>query len=81
METYNQILQTMSDEKKKELFGKIIAANEKNLWVIGLVQDPDYYVVAKNMHNIPKTDFQSWPYPNPGPICPEQFSYMQEDKK
>jgi peptide/nickel transport system substrate-binding protein len=82
METYNQILQTMSDEKKKELFGKIIAANEENLWVIGLVHDPpDYYVVAKNMYNIPKTDFQSWPYPNPGPIHPEQFSYMKEDKK
>ncbi len=82
METYNQILHTMSDEKKRELFGKIIAANEKNLWVIGLVHDPpDYYVVAKNMYNIPKTDFQSWIYPNPGPIHPEQFSYMQEDKK
>jgi peptide/nickel transport system substrate-binding protein len=82
METYNQILQTMSDEKKKELFGKIIAANEKNLWVVGLVQDPpDYYVVAKNMYNIPRTDFQSWPYPNPGPIHPEQFSYMKEVKK
>ena len=50
METYNQILRTTSEEKKKELFGKIISANEKNLWVIGLVHDaPDYYVVAKNM--------------------------------
>ncbi len=74
MDTYSEILSTVSDEKKKELFGKIIAANEKNLWVIGLVHDPpDYYVVANNMHNLPKRDFQSWTYPNPGPIHPEQF--------
>jgi ABC-type transport system substrate-binding protein len=74
MDTYSQILTTVTEEKKKELFGKIIAANEKNLWVIGLVHDPpDYYVVANNMHNLPKKDFQSWTYPNPGPIHPEQF--------
>ena len=82
METYNQILHTISEDKRKELFGKIIAANEKNLWVIGLVHDPpDYYVVAKSMYNIPKKDFQSWIYPDPGPIHPEQFSYMKENKK
>jgi hypothetical protein len=78
METYNQILHTISDEKKKELFGKITAADEKNLWVIGLVQDPpDYYVVAKNMFNVAERDFQSWIYPNPGPIHPEQFFYAK----
>ncbi|MGB6064485.1 MAG: ABC transporter substrate-binding protein [Desulfomonilaceae bacterium] len=81
METYNQILQKVSPEKKKELFGKIISQDEKNLWVVGLVHDPpDYYVVAKNMYNIPKTDWQSWIYPNPGPIHPEQFSYTKETK-
>lgn len=76
METYNKIVFTVSEEKKKELFGKIISANKENLWVIGLVHDPpDYYVVAKNLHNVAKKDFQSWTYPNPGPIHPEQF-YM-----
>ncbi len=76
MGTYNQILQTVSDEKKKELFASIIAANEKNLWVIGLVYPPpDYYVVAPTMFNVPKKDFESWPYPNPGPIHPEQFFF------
>lgn len=76
METYNQILRTVSEDKKKELFAKIIAANEKNLWVVGLVHDPpDYYVVAKNMFNVPKKDFQSWMYPNPGPAHPEEFFY------
>jgi len=48
MQTYNQILHTMSEEKKEELFGRIIAANEENLWVIGLVHDQaDYYVLGK----------------------------------
>ena len=76
MDFYNQILRTTSEDKKKEIFGKIIAANEKNLWVIGIVHDPpDYYVVAKNMFNVPKKDFQSWMYPNPGPAHPEQFFY------
>ncbi|MCA1960543.1 MAG: ABC transporter substrate-binding protein [Desulfomonile sp.] len=74
MKTYDQIVSTVSDEKKKELFAKIIKANEENLWVIGLVHDPpDFYVVSTKMHNIPKRDFQSWIYPNPGPIHPEQF--------
>lgn len=78
METYSQILATVSDEKKKELFGKIMKANEENLWVIGLVHDPpDFYVVSKDMYNVPKKDFQSWIYPNPGPIHPEQFSFMK----
>jgi peptide/nickel transport system substrate-binding protein len=73
---YDQILTSVSDEKKKELFGKIIEANEKNLWVIGLVYDPpDYYVVSKKMHNVAERDFQSWMYPNPGPIYPEQFFF------
>ncbi len=76
MDIYSQILSTVSEEKQKELFAKIIAANEKNLWVIGLVHDPpDYYVVAPNMYNLPKRDFQSWIYPNPGPIYPEQFFF------
>lgn len=76
MDTYNQILRAVSPDKRRELFAKIIAANEKNLWVIGLVHDPpDYYVVAKNMFNVPKKDFQSWMYPNPGPAHPEEFFY------
>lgn len=80
MNIYSQILTTTDDAQKKVLFEKIIQANEKNLWVIGLVHDPpDYYVVAKNMINLPKKDFQSWIYPNPGPIWPEQFAF--ETKK
>ncbi len=80
IEIYHKILRTVSPDEKKKLFSEIIAANEKNLWVIGLVHDPpDYYVVAPNMFNIPKKDFQSWIYPNPGPIHPEQFSF--EPKK
>ncbi|MGC9029221.1 MAG: ABC transporter substrate-binding protein [Desulfomonilaceae bacterium] len=76
MDTYNRILRTVSHEKQKELFRRIIDANEENLWVIGIVHDPpDYYVVSKKMINVPKRDFQSWMYPNPGPIHPEQFSY------
>ncbi|MGO9118484.1 MAG: ABC transporter substrate-binding protein [Desulfomonilaceae bacterium] len=76
IEIYNKILRTVSTEEKKELFGQIIAADEQNLWIIGLVHDPpDYYVVAPNMFNVPKKDFQSWMYPNPGPIHPEQFSF------
>jgi peptide/nickel transport system substrate-binding protein len=76
MDTYRRILTTVSEEKQKELFREIIEADEKNLWVIGLVHPPDdYYVVAKNMHNLPKRDFQSWIYPNPGPIHPEQFFF------
>lgn len=76
MDTYNQIVETVDSEKKKELFAKIIAANEQNLWVIGLVHDPpDFYVVAPNMYNVPKRDFQSWTYPNPGPVHPEQFFF------
>jgi len=78
METYNQITGTVSEEKKRELFGKILKANEENLWVIGLVHDPpDYYVVSKDMYNVPKKDFQSWIYPNPGPIHPEQFFFQK----
>jgi peptide/nickel transport system substrate-binding protein len=78
MDTYNQIIGSVSEEKKKELFGKIIKANEENLWVIGLVHDPpDFYVVSKDMYNVPKKDFQSWIYPNPGPIHPEQFFFMK----
>ncbi|MFH0957544.1 MAG: ABC transporter substrate-binding protein, partial [Pseudomonadota bacterium] len=80
MNTYDEILRTVALERQKELFAKIIAANERNLWVIGLVQDPpDYYVVSKKMFNLPQKDLQSWIYPNPGPVHPEQFSF--EHKK
>ncbi len=77
MKTYNEILMSVGSDKRKELFAKILALNEKSLYVIGLVHDPpDYYVVSKNMTNVAKKDFQSWIYPNPGPIHPEQFSYV-----
>ncbi|HTY23181.1 MAG TPA: ABC transporter substrate-binding protein [Desulfomonilaceae bacterium] len=73
-EIYDRILTTTSQDKIKGLFGNIIAANEKDLWVIGLViEPPDYYVAGINFHNLPKKDFQSWMYPNPGPVHPEQF--------
>lgn len=78
MKTYDQITVSPSEAKQKELFDRIIKANEENLWVIGLVQQPpDYYVVAKSMYNVPDKDFQSWIYPNPGPIHPEQFSFTK----
>lgn len=78
METYSRILKTVDNSKKQELFSKIIKANEENLWVVGLVHDPpDFYVVAPNMLNVPKKDFQSWTYPNPGPVHPEQFFFAK----
>ncbi|MGD9817900.1 MAG: ABC transporter substrate-binding protein [Desulfomonilaceae bacterium] len=77
MQNYREILTAVNSDKRKELFAKILAANEKNLYVIGLVHDPpDYYVVSKDMINVAKKDFQSWIYPNPGPIHPEQFSFV-----
>ncbi len=80
MELYTKIMSTVSAEERKELFAKIIEANKENLWVIGIVHDPpDFYVAAPNMENLPKKDFQSWIYPNPGPIHPEQFFFS--DKK
>lgn len=79
MDLYNEILTTVSSGKKKELFAKIMAADKDNLWVIGLVHPPaDFYVVAPTMINLPKKDFDSWTYPNPGPIHPEQFSYERK---
>ncbi|MBM3298546.1 MAG: ABC transporter substrate-binding protein [Deltaproteobacteria bacterium] len=76
MQIYDQILETVDEGKQRELFAKIITANRENLWVIGLVHDPpDYYVATPNMYNVPKKDFQSWTYPNPGPVHPEQFFF------
>ncbi|MFH0825596.1 MAG: ABC transporter substrate-binding protein [Pseudomonadota bacterium] len=76
MQAYGKILTTVSSEEQKKLFASIMALNEKNLWVIGLVgEPPDFYVAAPNMFNLPKKDFQSWIYPNPGPIWPEQFFF------
>ncbi|MFC1834547.1 ABC transporter substrate-binding protein [Thermodesulfobacteriota bacterium] len=80
MDTFVKITESGSDEEQKKMFAEIIQANKENLWVIGLVhQPPDYYVAAKNMHNTPKRDFQSWKYPNPGPVHPEQF-FMTKKK-
>lgn len=76
METFDKIVHTVDNKQKRDLFDTILAINEENLYVIGLVyQPPDYYVVAPNMKNIPASDFQSWIYPNPGPIHPEQFFF------
>jgi peptide/nickel transport system substrate-binding protein len=81
MEIYDSLLTSVSQEKTKELFGKIVAANERNLWVIGLLSEPkDYYVATMNFHNLPKKDFQSWIYPNPGPVHPEQFFMTPKQK-
>ena len=79
MKDFDQIVHTVDKEKQKEFFSRILAANEENLYVIGLVyQPPDYYVVSPRMKNIPPSDFQSWIYPNPGPIHPEQFFFEKK---
>ena len=80
MHDFDRIVHTVDKEKQKELFSHILAANEENLYVIGLVyQPPDFYVVSPRMRNVPPKDFQGWIYPNPGPIHPEQFFF--ENKK
>lgn len=77
MDIFDEIISSPSDDQKKKLFSKIIRANHENLWVIGLIYQPaDYYVVANNMRNVPEKDYQSWIYPNPGPINPEQFFFQ-----
>ena len=76
MKTYETILRVSSGKARQKLFDKILEANERNLWVIGLVHGPpDYYVVVTDFHNVPSHDYSGWIYPNPGPIHPEQF-YM-----
>ncbi|MGC8603106.1 MAG: ABC transporter substrate-binding protein [Desulfomonilaceae bacterium] len=79
MNDFDKIVRTVNKEKQKEFFDRILAANQENLYVIGLVyQPPDYYVVSPRMKNIPPKDFQSWIYPNPGPIHPEQFFFIKK---
>jgi peptide/nickel transport system substrate-binding protein len=76
MNIFDEIVSSPTHERKKELFSQIIRANQENLWVIGLIyQPPDYYVVSNTMKNVPQKDYQSWIYPNPGPVHPEQFFF------
>lgn len=76
MTIFDEIVCSPTHERKKELFSQIIRANQENLWVIGLIyQPPDYYVVSNSMKNVPQKDYQSWIYPNPGPVHPEQFFF------
>lgn len=80
MEIYNHIQSAATESERVERFTRILKANEKNLWVLGLVKSPpDYYVVHNRFHNVPERDYQGWIYPNPGPIHPEQF-FIQEKK-
>ena len=81
MDIFDEIISSPSDDSKKKLFSRIIRANHENLWVIGLIyQPPDYYVVSNNMRNVPEKDYQSWIYPNPGPINPEQFFFQKSNQ-
>ena len=76
MELYDRILKSPSLKTQEELFSQILEANERNLWVIGLVLNPpSYYVVQEDFFNVRAFDYEGWTYPNPGPIHPEQF-YM-----
>lgn len=78
MEIYKEILITPDEEEQVKLFQKINELNAKNLWVIGLVKSfPGFYLVKNNFRNVSEKDFSSWMYPNPGPICPEQFFIRQ----
>ncbi len=80
MSLYDDIVSAPEFDQKKKLFSKLIEFNRENLWVIGLIyQPPDYYVVANNMRNTPEKDYQSWMYPNPGPVHPEQF-FLEKKK-
>lgn len=74
MDLYGKILRSPSQDDQGRLFSRIVDANERNLWVIGLVRNPpDYYVVGRDFYNLPLFDCAGWSYPNPGPIHPEQF--------
>jgi len=50
------------------------APTADQFWAIGIATPVNGYgIVKNNFHNVPKTMFGSWLYPNPGPAAPEQF--------
>ncbi|MGQ9630497.1 MAG: hypothetical protein ACUVXI_09315 [bacterium] len=78
IELYEQIQMTVNEDERKRLMREVLELNAENIWTIGITSPaPLPWVVKNNFRNVPDHDFATWPYPNPGPIHPEQMFFKK----
>jgi peptide/nickel transport system substrate-binding protein len=74
MALYDELEATVDEERRRELFMRILSIAQEQFYVIGiLLPAPGYNVVQDAMHNVPASVPEAWLYPDPGPTRPEQF--------
>ncbi|MGQ9632429.1 MAG: ABC transporter substrate-binding protein [bacterium] len=74
IDLYDEILVTVDEKKKIELFHEILRINKENLWVIGVVTNPPFPVVVKNnFRNVPEKALSDWNVLTPGATQPAQY--------
>jgi peptide/nickel transport system substrate-binding protein len=78
IELYEKIQTTVDEGERARLMREVLDLNAENIWTIGVTSPaPLPWVVKNNMRNVPESDLATWPYPNPGPIYPEQFFFKR----
>jgi ABC-type transport system substrate-binding protein len=74
MELYRELMITPDADGRDEIFRQILKIAKEQFYAIGTVLPPKgYAIVRNNFHNVPKSLFNAWMYPGPGPTMPEQY--------
>ncbi|WMS44570.1 ABC transporter substrate-binding protein [Acuticoccus sp. MNP-M23] len=69
IETYKEMFRSPTDEKRAELFRKVLETAKDQFYTIGVSLPPLSFGIATNeMQNVPEKQPQSWIYPTPGPM-------------
>jgi peptide/nickel transport system substrate-binding protein len=69
-----EIRESIDPDERRELFMELLVIAREEFYVIGTALNADgYQVVQNNFRNVPESYPDSWLYPDPGPVGPEQF--------
>ncbi|WP_020574203.1 ABC transporter substrate-binding protein [Actinopolymorpha alba] len=75
MRLYDEIMKTVDQGKRQEMFLRLLDISRQEFYVIGTVlPEGNYGIVRKRFRNVPKHLMYGWLYPMPGPTRPEQYA-------
>jgi peptide/nickel transport system substrate-binding protein len=78
IELYNEMRQTIDQERQEELMREILQIGADAFWVIGISTPlPDFGVYTNNFRGVPENMPSAWEYPTPGPANTFTFFFAE----
>lgn len=71
---YNKAIAAVDSKQRDDFLKQMLALAKEDFWVIGTISTPESFAVVKNSFmNVPDSQPDAWPYPQPGQQHSEIF--------